>query len=152
MSPEGEPLPTHIEDRLIIVWAGDGEPSKPKMAPETLLPPAHYDIHTELVVEDIPVEWGLLIENLLDLAHAPFTHTGTFAKGWSVPSFVQFAASRVRQGGDGWADMPAFLNGSRGNWNPYPIDMAFVPPISVLSHVGARTQHGGEKHSCDDSS
>lgn len=28
----------------------------------------------------VPVEHGLLIENLLDLAHAPFTHTSTFAK------------------------------------------------------------------------
>lgn len=34
---------------------------------------------------DVPVEHGLLLENLLDLAHAPFTHTSTFAKGWPVP-------------------------------------------------------------------
>ena len=27
------------------------------------------------------MEHGLLIENLLDLAHAPFTHTATFARG-----------------------------------------------------------------------
>lgn len=152
------------------------------MRPGTLLPPAHYDIHTELIVEDIPVEWGLLVENLLDLAHAPFTHTarlaelshlgscdasnrlcfslclrrmgctstltpapaplaparpqGTFAKGWQVPSAVEFIASRARKPGDGWTDLPAFLSGSRGNWNPYPIDMAFVPPNSTLSHVG----------------
>jgi hypothetical protein len=26
-------------------------------------------------IEDVPVEHGLLMENLLDLAHAPFTHT-----------------------------------------------------------------------------
>lgn len=31
------------------------------------------------------MEHGLLLDNLLDLAHAPFTHTSTFAKGWSVP-------------------------------------------------------------------
>lgn len=66
----------------------------------------------------------------------PLSAQGTFAKGWSVPNFVQFVASRVRQAGDGWTDLPAFLNGSRGNWNPYPIDMAFVPPNAVLSHVG----------------
>nr|GMD76045.1 chlorophyllide A oxygenase, chloroplastic-like [Ipomoea batatas] len=35
---------------------------------------------------DDPPEHGLLLDNLLDLAHAPFTHTSTFAKGWSVPS------------------------------------------------------------------
>ena len=34
---------------------------------------------------EVPVEHGLLVENLLDLAHAPFTHTSTFAKGWPVP-------------------------------------------------------------------
>jgi len=34
------------------------------------------------------VEHGLLLDNLLDLAHAPFTHTSTFAKGWSVPRFL----------------------------------------------------------------
>lgn len=30
------------------------------------------------------MEHGLLVENLLDLAHAPFTHTSTFARGWPV--------------------------------------------------------------------
>jgi chlorophyllide a oxygenase len=37
---------------------------------------------------ELPVEHGLLLDNLLDLAHAPFTHTSTFAKGWSVPRYV----------------------------------------------------------------
>lgn len=39
--------------------------------------------HAEIEVE-VPVEHGLLVENLLDLAHAPFTHTSTFARGWPV--------------------------------------------------------------------
>ncbi|RWW40340.1 hypothetical protein BHE74_00054255 [Ensete ventricosum] len=39
------------------------------------------------IVMELPVEHGLLLDNLLDLAHAPFTHTTTFAKGWNVPSF-----------------------------------------------------------------
>ncbi|CAN1268839.1 Chlorophyllide a oxygenase, chloroplastic [Linum perenne] len=34
------------------------------------------------IVMELPVEHGLLLDNLLDLAHAPFTHTSTFAKGW----------------------------------------------------------------------
>lgn len=38
---------------------------------------------------ELPIEHGLLLDNLLDLAHAPFTHTSTFAKGWSVPRFVK---------------------------------------------------------------
>jgi chlorophyllide a oxygenase len=37
------------------------------------------------IVVELEVEHGLMVENLLDLAHAPFTHTGTFAKGWPVP-------------------------------------------------------------------
>lgn len=40
------------------------------------------------IIMELPVEHGLLLDNLLDLAHAPFTHTSTFAKGWSVPRFV----------------------------------------------------------------
>lgn len=40
------------------------------------------------IVMELPVEHGLLLDNLLDLAHAPFTHTSTFAKGWSVPRYL----------------------------------------------------------------
>jgi chlorophyllide a oxygenase len=90
-------------------------------------------------VEDVPCEHGLLLENLLDLAHAPFTHTGTFAKGWSVPSAVSFSAvaASARRPGDGWHDMGTWLaGGARGSWNPYPIDMSFEVPGSVTSHIG----------------
>ncbi len=77
-------------------------------------------VHAELILE-VPVEHGLLLENLLDLAHAPFTHTSTFAKGWPVPDVVKFNAARMLG----------------GNWEPYPIDMAFEPPCMVLSTIGA---------------
>ena len=77
-------------------------------------------VHAELLLE-VPVEHGLLLENLLDLAHAPFTHTSTFAKGWPVPDAVRFNAARL-------------LGGS---WEPYPIDMSFEPPCMVLSTIGA---------------
>lgn len=82
--------------------------------PSYTLPPAGFKIHAEIMV-DVPVEHGLLMENLLDLAHAPFTHTSTFARGWPVPDFVKFHASKVLS----------------GNWDPYPIDMAFHPPCMV---------------------
>ena len=82
------------------------------------LPPPGYDIHAEIMI-DVPVEHGLLMENLLDLAHAPFTHTSTFAKGWPVPDFVKFHASKMLS----------------GNWDPYPIDMAFQPPCMVRNLV-----------------
>ena len=77
-------------------------------------------VHAELTLE-VPVEHGLLLENLLDLAHAPFTHTTTFAKGWPVPDVVKFNAAKLLG----------------GNWEPYPIDMAFEPPCMVLSTIGA---------------
>lgn len=63
---------------------------------------------------------GLLIENLLDLAHAPFTHTSTFARGWPVPDAVKFHATKLLA----------------GNWDPYPIDMAFMPPCMTVSLIG----------------
>lgn len=47
---------------------------------------------------DVPVEHGLLLENLLDLAHAPFTHTTTFARGWPIPEVVRFHATRMLAG------------------------------------------------------
>jgi chlorophyllide a oxygenase len=54
-----------------------------------------------------------------------------------VPSMVRFAAAAARAPGDGWADMGNWLaGGTRGNWEPYPIDMAFEAPCCVLSHVG----------------
>lgn len=76
-------------------------------------------VHSELELE-VPVEHGLLLENLLDLAHAPFTHTSTFAKGWPIPDVVKFNAARMLG----------------GNWEPYPIDMSFEPPCMVLSTIG----------------
>jgi chlorophyllide a oxygenase len=83
------------------------------------MPPQGYTIHSELELE-VPVEHGLLIENLLDLAHAPFTHTSTFARGWAVPDIVSFQAGKMLS----------------GNWNPYPIDMAFNPPCMTASLIG----------------
>jgi hypothetical protein len=76
--------------------------------------PCFAQIHSELVL-DVPVEHGLLVENLLDLAHAPFTHTSTFARGWPVPEAVRFHAQQALS----------------GMWDPYPIDMAFQPPCMV---------------------
>jgi len=69
---------------------------------------------------EVPVEHGLLVENLLDLAHAPFTHTSTFAKGWPVPDMVRFHANKLLS----------------GSWDPYPIDMSFMPPCITVSLIG----------------
>ncbi|PWA66049.1 pheophorbide a oxygenase, Rieske [Artemisia annua] len=104
-------------ERMIWIWPGN-EPSSPIIP--SLLPPPGFQIHAEIVME-LPVEHGLLLDNLLDLAHAPFTHTSTFAKGWSVPSFVKFLTPE---------------SGLQGYWDPYPIDMEFRPPCIVLSTIG----------------
>ena len=79
-------LPLVEQDGLIWVFPGElslatGEFARP---PAMAQPPAGFQVHAELVM-DVPVEHGLLLENLLDLAHAPFTHTSTFAKGWPIP-------------------------------------------------------------------
>ncbi|XP_022990515.1 chlorophyllide a oxygenase, chloroplastic-like [Cucurbita maxima] len=110
-------LPCFEKEGMIWVWPGNDPPAANL---PSLQPPPGFQIHAELVIE-IPVEHGLLLDNLLDLAHAPFTHTSTFAKGWSVPSLVKFLT-------------PA--SGLQGYWDPYPIDMEFRPPCMVLSTIG----------------
>lgn len=86
---------------------------------------------------EVPVDHGLLMENLLDLAHAPFTHTGTFAKGWPVPNVVRFHTQRVLSGA----------------WDPYPIDMSFEPPCMVVSLIGLKQpgqiEAGAKAGECD---
>lgn len=109
-------LPIAETDGLIFVWTGDGAPDIPL---PNLAPPEGFTIHSELVLE-VPVEHGLLIENLLDLAHAPFTHTATFARGWPIPEVVRFHLQEKLG----------------GNWDPYPIDMSFHPPCMTESKIG----------------
>jgi len=101
-----------------LIWMYPGSLTPPEIEGGTL-PPEGYMVHAELEME-VPVEHGLLMENLLDLAHAPFTHTSTFAKGWSVPDSVKFHAKQMLS----------------GSWDPYPIDMAFDIPCMVNSKIG----------------
>ncbi|KAK4429645.1 Chlorophyllide a oxygenase, chloroplastic [Sesamum alatum] len=110
-------LPCFEQEGMIWIWPGDDPPTADL---PSLLPPSGFQIHSEVVME-LPVEHGLLLDNLLDIAHAPFIHTSTFAKGWSVPSLVKF-----------------FTHASdlQGYWDPYPIDMEFRPPCMVLSTIG----------------
>uniref|UniRef100_A0A7S0DGW1 Pheophorbide a oxygenase domain-containing protein n=1 Tax=Amorphochlora amoebiformis TaxID=1561963 RepID=A0A7S0DGW1_9EUKA len=115
-STSGDELQIVLKDGL--VWAYPGS-DKPPAVPDYTKPPSGYEIHAELEME-VPVEHGLLMENLLDLAHAPFTHTSTFAKGWSVPDSVKFHAANMLS----------------GSWDPYPIDMAFDIPCMVNSKIG----------------
>ncbi|KVH98625.1 Aromatic-ring-hydroxylating dioxygenase, 2Fe-2S-binding site-containing protein [Cynara cardunculus var. scolymus] len=110
-------LPCFEQEGMIWIWPGN-EPSTATIP--SLKPPQGFQIHAEIVME-LPVEHGLLLDNLLDLAHAPFTHTSTFAKGWSVPSLVKFLTPS---------------SGLEGYWDPYPIDMEFRPPCMVLSTIG----------------
>jgi chlorophyllide a oxygenase len=121
-------------DGLVWVFPGAGPPPPPP-APGAAAPPAGYTVHSEIEME-VPVEHGLLIENLLDLAHAPFTHTTTFARGWPVPELVQFRAGELLA----------------GTWAPYPIAMAFAPPCAVLSTVGlespGRIRAGADPADC----
>ncbi|XP_078434101.1 chlorophyllide a oxygenase, chloroplastic-like [Wolffia australiana] len=110
-------LPCFEHEGMVWIWPGSDPPTSTL---PSLLPPAGFQIHAEIVIE-LPVEHGLLLDNLLDLAHAPFTHTSTFAKGWAVPSLVKFLTPS---------------SGLQGYWDPYPIDMEFRPPCMVLSTIG----------------
>ncbi|KAJ7959143.1 chlorophyllide a oxygenase, chloroplastic-like [Quillaja saponaria] len=110
-------LPCFEQEGMIWIWPGNDPPTA---SLPSLQPPPGFQVHAEIVME-LPVEHGLLLDNLLDLAHAPFTHTSTFAKGWTVPSLVKFLT-------------PA--SGLQGHWDPYPIDMEFQPPCMVLSTIG----------------
>lgn len=109
-------LPVVEQDGLIWVYPGVETPPD---VPPCSRPPPGFEVHSELLI-DVPVEHGLLLENLLDLAHAPFTHTSTFAKGWPIPDTVKFNAHKMLS----------------GNWEPYPIDMSFEAPCMVLSTIG----------------
>ncbi|XP_052190944.1 chlorophyllide a oxygenase, chloroplastic [Diospyros lotus] len=110
-------LPCYEQEGMVWIWPGSDPPTATL---PSLQPPSGFKIHAEIIME-LPVEHGLLLDNLLDLAHAPFTHTSTFAKGWSVPNLVKFLT-------------PA--SGLQGYWDPYPIDMEFRPPCMVLSTIG----------------
>uniref|UniRef100_A0A804PXC5 Vanillate O-demethylase oxygenase-like C-terminal catalytic domain-containing protein n=1 Tax=Zea mays TaxID=4577 RepID=A0A804PXC5_MAIZE len=76
-------LPCFEQEGMIWIWPGD---DPPKATIPSLLPPSGFIVHAEIVME-LPVEHVLLLDNLLDLAHAPFTHTSTFAKGLECSKF-----------------------------------------------------------------
>lgn len=117
-------LPCVERDGFIFVWPGNETPPAEADVFTALSPPKGFTVHAEISIE-ADCEHGLLMENLLDLAHAPFTHTETFAKGWTAPEMVKFAvAETVKKG---------FMG---GHWEPYPIAMAFQPPCMVISQVG----------------
>ena len=141
-------LPVAEANGFVWVWpgdgpapvAGDGRAEWQSVAAAALPEPSSpggpaYLVHAEIEIE-VPVEHGLLMENLLDLAHAPFTHTGTFAKGWPVPEAVRFHATRALAGA----------------WDPYPIDMAFAPPCVAVSVIGlaqpGKIQRGARAGEC----
>lgn len=132
---------------LVWVWPGTGEPKRWMLEQESrrMAAPDGFSVHAELEL-DVPVEHGLLIENLVDLAHAPFTHTSTFAKGWDVPSVVRFAffspneektSNGQKRRNKGGPSKPDPGGGQfSGRWDPYPIDMRFEPPCLVQSLIG----------------
>lgn len=123
-----EALPVVERDGMIWVYPGEEDPPEDHQNFTALAPPGdEFTIHAEIVLT-VPVEHGLLMENLLDLAHAPFTHTSTFAKGWSVPDRVDFKTVKNA--------VAQQIGGLGGEWQPYPIDMTFQPPCMVLSQIG----------------
>ncbi len=125
-------LPVAEADGFVWIWPGDTQPAE---IPQCVNPPQGFEIHSELMLQ-VPVEHGLFLENLLDLAHAPFTHTSTFAKGWPIPDAVKFHTNKLLG----------------GNWDPYPIDMSFETPCMVVSLIGlqqpGKIERGSRASSC----
>ncbi|MGF1604083.1 MAG: Rieske 2Fe-2S domain-containing protein [Thermosynechococcaceae cyanobacterium] len=118
-------LPCQEQAGMTWVWPGSSAPTP--LSDQIYQIPDGFLLHAEVEME-LPVEHGLLLENLLDLAHAPFTHTGTFAKGWTVPDLVRFITPRTPL---------------TGHWDPYPIAMTFEPPCYVISTIGLRGKSCG---------
>ncbi|XRB10885.1 chlorophyllide a oxygenase [Pseudoscourfieldia marina] len=124
-----------------LIWAWPGEPSRAESTPiPSLLPEgSNFEQHAQIQL-DVPVEHGLLMENLLDLSHAPFTHTSTFAKGWPIPDSVKF-------------HLDSGMGIVSGAWDPYPIDMQFVEPCFVISTIGLAApgdiRRGVKAEDCD---
>lgn len=161
-------MAAQLSSGMVWAWPGVREPKQwmLEQAAMHMSPPDGYTVHAELELE-MPVDHGLLVENLVDLAHAPFTHTSTFARGWDVPSVVRFAffspskdtspsgTKRRNKGGPSKSDTePGQLS---GRWDPYPIDMRFEPPCLVQSLIsvdkpgasggGAKfTNNGANRH------
>ena len=125
-------LPVAEADGFVWIWPGE---TQPVAIPQCTNPPQGFEIHAELMLQ-VPVEHGLFLENLLDLAHAPFTHTATFAKGWPIPDAVKFHTNKLLG----------------GNWDPYPIDMSFETPCMVDSLIGleqpGKIERGARASSC----
>eukprot|EP01121_Diplochlamys_sp_Union-15-3_P004080 TRINITY_DN14051_c0_g1_i1.p1 TRINITY_DN14051_c0_g1~~TRINITY_DN14051_c0_g1_i1.p1 ORF type:complete len:433 (+),score=42.66 TRINITY_DN14051_c0_g1_i1:32-1300(+) len=71
--------PVLEKHNLVWVWPGN-----PEMATEDLIPDHLWQFPPNVIItdgsRDIEIDHGLMIENLLDPAHLPFTHEGTLAK------------------------------------------------------------------------
>ncbi|KAK6132301.1 hypothetical protein DH2020_033925 [Rehmannia glutinosa] len=107
-------LPCFEQEGMIWIWPGNDPPTANL---PSLLPPPGFQIHAEIVME-LPVEHGLLLDNLLDLAHAPLRILRRLLRDGVLVKFLTPAS------------------GLQGYWDPYPIDMEFRPPCMVLSTIG----------------
>jgi len=80
--PRASRIPTYpCVERMGLVWVWPGDPAlaEPEAIPDV---PEINDKRYLLVegVRDFPMDHSLMIENLLDPAHLPFTHDGTISK------------------------------------------------------------------------
>ena len=127
-------LPTAEVDGMIFVWPC--QDSVPQALPEQgkWSPPAGYEVLAELEI-DLPLEHGLLLENLLDLAHAPFSNGGWCLEAGTLPRFLQFRTLQALEG----LTLPGMIHPGKsagGAWDSYPVDLTFEPPCMVVSTIG----------------
>lgn len=97
----------------------DGIQPRRGQVPHLSRPPASFTPQAELVL-DVPVDYGLLTENLTDVATAPFSHTSAFASSWPLTNVVHPEARGPLAAGD--------ASGQN-------VEIVFQPPCVVLSTV-----------------
>lgn len=75
--------PLHEQDGVVYVWPGSAEDAVAAKPPRDstdsgtpLADPSSGFVMSQMCV-DLPIDHALMIENLLDPAHVPFTHEGT---------------------------------------------------------------------------
>ncbi|XP_044463476.1 chlorophyllide a oxygenase, chloroplastic-like [Mangifera indica] len=76
-------VPCFEKEGMTWIWPGDEAPTANLLS---LLPPSGFEIHAEIPME-LPTEHGLLLDNLLYLAHAPFTHSSTLPTDGVFPAW-----------------------------------------------------------------
>jgi phenylpropionate dioxygenase-like ring-hydroxylating dioxygenase large terminal subunit len=122
--------PVQETQGYVWVWPGNKSLAKPNTIP-FLQPP--FGSPMEVAV-DLDIEFSLMVENLLDPAHLPFTHEGTLAKR-SDAKPIKMANVRVEECKELEIESPIVVlkaDLQRAGGDLRVSSFTFVPPCTVL--------------------